>query len=77
MTTNRPEVFERLRVLSAQLYAVTIVSATEDFPQWHPEIREPYMCLITDMSREVRDGLQRIIGEPRNQTEQQAKRRRA
>jgi hypothetical protein len=54
-----------------------MVSATEDFPQWHPEVREPYMCLITDMSREVRDGLQEIISEPSYQTEQQEKLRRA
>lgn len=74
---KRPEVFERLRVLSAQLYAVTMVSATEDFPQWHPEVREPYMCLITDMSREVRDGLQGIIRDSCDQPEQQEERRRA
>lgn len=56
-----PERFERLRQLSAQLYAVTMIGSLEDVSTWHPEIREPYMCLMTDMSREVRDHLQCMV----------------
>jgi hypothetical protein len=74
MTTKCPEAFERLRKLSAQLHAVAMVSAEEDFALWHPEIRNPYMWLVTDMSREVRDAVQQIVNAsscvPRKQKQQ-------
>lgn len=68
MTTNYPEAFEKLRELSARLYAVTMVSSTEDFPLWHPEVRGPYMHLVTDMSREVRDTVQYMINRSSDRT---------
>lgn len=72
---THPETIERLRILSAQLHAVIMVSAQDQFSMWHPDIREPYMWLVTDMSQEVRDGLQKIVSD--SCTSQQQKRRRA
>jgi hypothetical protein len=60
MTQARSEDFDKLFKLSSQLYAALMISAEEEFPQWPPEIRNAYMWLLTDISREVRDTLRGI-----------------
>lgn len=67
---NDTDVFQRLRQLSDRLHAAATISAVDNFPQWHPDIKQFYMRMIERMSGQLRDELQKIASDFSSQEEQ-------
>ena len=75
MEANRSQALEKLRHLSGQLHAATTITAVEGFPLWHPGIWQSYMRMVSRMSLELSDELERIKNDPACQTPQLEKSR--